>query len=439
MSKSIVLKSRYDAQQQEKDEWLEKRLTALDFYKGNTDEYVMGEYIGSTRDQITPASSNVTKRIIDRTSLCYMEQPKRKVTGKRYEEFIDPNKNHRLQRFERMVQLLELCILKPCWRNDRVEYDIIYDFEPTFGDDPLDPIAFAYPLSKRSSVYDDTEETWMYYSDTEAFQYLSRTNQKIYNDENPEGLNIYGKMPLIPVFRDGKPDTYYLDTSASQDLIRGHLKICDLLTTKHQNQKFQSFGWAIAKGEMDNNHLKIAPDVITRIEVDSDIQILSPPDTSQSIDASVRSMYKMLCQNYHLSTSFVDESEQASSGISLAIRNIELRDKRKMDISRFRAFEHKLHDTERMIINHHTGVDIGELEMVDFGEMAEVYSEKEKREIEKLDLEMGIIDLVDVVLSRNPDLETRENAEEYLSERNKSSQTIRRKSDTPENIFKLGE
>ena len=438
MSKAIVLKSRYDAQQQEKDEWTQKRLMALDFYQGKTDEYVLNEYIGSSRDKITPSQSGITKRIIDRTSLVYEQTPKRIVTGNRYEEFIHPNKNQRLQRFERLVSLLGLVIIKPCWNGEQIEYHILTDFEPEFGDDPLKPIAYSYPLATRSSVYDDTEETWMYYSDTEMFKYTSHNNQKMYSEENPEGGNPYLKMPLIPVFRDGKPDTYFLDTIASDTLVRGHLKICDLLTTKHQNQKHQSFGMIVASGEMDNNYLEIAPDKITRIEVDSNIQILSPPDTSQSIDASIRTMYKMLAQDYHLSTSFVDESEQASSGISLAIRNAELNSKRKSDISRYRAFEHELHEMERLIINHHTGVDIGELEMVDFGESEEVYSPEQRRALEKEDLAMGIKDLADIVMERNPDM-SREDAEEYLAERNKSKQVIKQKSDTPSNIFKIGE
>jgi hypothetical protein len=417
MSKSIVLKSRHDAQQQEKEVWLQKRLEALDYYNGNTDEYVMGEYIGSKSDKMTPCSSNITKRVIDRISLCYMEPPKRTVASSKYEEYLHPNKNHRLQRFERLVNLLELVIIKPCWRNDRVEYDIIYDFEPEFeGDDPLKPTAFSFPLATRSSVYDDSEETWQYWSDSEAFQFKINSNQKMFDEYNPEGLNFYEKMPLIPVFRDGRPDTFYLDTTASQDLIRGHLKIIDLMTTKHQNQKFQSFGYLVAKGEMQNDHLAIAPDIITRIEIDSSLEILTPPDTSQSIDSSIRSMYKMLAQNYHLSTSFVDESEQASSGISLAIRNVELRDKRKQDISRWRAFEHELHEMERMLIKFHKNYDIGELENVDFGEMEEVYTPTEKRALEKDDLEMGIKDLADILQERNPDM-TREDAIAYLEER----------------------
>ena len=115
-----------------------------------------------------------------------------------------------------------------------------------------------------------------------------------------------------------------------------------------------------------------------------------------------------------------------------------MRDKKKGDLSRWRAFEYDLHEMERTIINTHTGVDIGDLEMVDFNETEEVYTPMERRQIEKADLDMGLIDLVDIVLSRNPDLESREDAEEYLAERKKSSNAIRQKSDTPKSLFKLG-
>ena len=439
MSKTIVIKSRYDAQQQEKENWTQKRLEALDYYKGNTDEYVFNQYVGSSKNKIEPAMSGVTKRIIDRTSLVYMKEPKREVTGNRYAEFIHPSKQHRLQRFERMVNLLGLVIIKPCWNGEQLEYSIIHDFEPHFdGADPLEPTAFSYPLATRSNVFNDEEETWMYWSEEEMFHYYNNTKKVITDPDNPEGLNPYNKIPLIPVFREGKPDTYYLDTDPSSSLIRNHLMICDLKTSLHQNIKYQSFGIIIAKGEMDNNHLEIAPDIITRVEGDSDIQILSPPNTSTQVNEVCNSYYKMIAQDYHLPTSFVDGSEQASSGISLAIRNIELQSKHKNDVAKYREFEKKLHEMERMIILHHTNVDIGDLELVDFGESEEVYTPEQRRTLEEKDLAMGIKDLADIVMDRNPDM-SREDAEEYLAERNKSAQNIRRKSDTPNSLFKLGE
>jgi len=435
--KQMVLKSRFDAQQQDKDEWLRCRLDALNFYRGRTREYINPFYSKDTLKKIEVSNINITKRIIDRVSLCYMVAPIREVSNDAYFE-LTKGKDFRMQKAETYTNLLELILIKPCFRNGRMEYDIITDFEPTFGDDPMTPISIEYPLATRSTVQDSTPELWAYWSDGEHFIYDKNNNGKrIYNEENPDNLNPYQTLPFVEIFRDGKPETYYMDTDACPDLISQNLNINLMASDRQANIRFQSFGYIYITGEVDNKYLEVAPDKITKMQLDSTMGVVTPPDTTRSIDECIRTSYKMLAQNYHLSTSFVDGSEQASSGISLQIRNQELNDKRKSSLERWRNVEYKLFDLEKVIISSHTGVDIGQLDVVDFSESMEVLSDEQQRAKDDWDLSHGLIDEVDILVRRNPDWD-RDDAEAYLAKRKKSVSNIKQQSDTESSIFKLG-
>ena len=114
-SELLVLNAKYDARQQRKNEWKRARLDALEYYKGRSLPYTMS-YFDETLFTKVPASNiNVTKRIIDRVSLVYMKPPKRIYT-KEETPLLFHHKDFKLQRLERMTNLLDAVLLKPCMR-----------------------------------------------------------------------------------------------------------------------------------------------------------------------------------------------------------------------------------------------------------------------------------------------------------------------------------
>ena len=375
--KSVYI-SKWDANQDSKEKWLQNRLDAMNYYMGRTREYVIDYFSDSTLEKVPIGNINITKRIIDRISLVYQVAPKREVTSDKYIDIIK-HKDEKLQRAERLCNLLEVILIKPCWRDGSIEYDIITDFEPSFGDDPLNPIAFTYPLARKDEVQNNDPELWAYWSDTEHFIFDKNENDaKVPNDW--DDINPYGVMPLIPVFKYGRPEASYLDTDASIDLIQSNLLINVASTTAIANVMFQSFGYMWVSGEVDNNMLEVAPDKITKLQVDSNMGVVTPPDTIQSIDSFVKSQYRLLAQNYHLTTSFVEGNEQNVSGISLMVRNQELHESRKSDLERWKNVEARLFDLEKAIAHAHAGVDLGTMELVDFSESIEILDDKTQRE-----------------------------------------------------------
>ena len=416
-----VLNAKYDAAQKRKNKWKTNRLDALEFYKGRSLPYTMDYFDSSLFDKVPSANVNVTKRIIDRVSLVYMKPPSR-TYSKEETPMLFHHKDFKLQRAERMCNLLDAILIKPCMRfNDKnemqIEYDIIFDYEPIFGEDPLTPEAIVYPIASRDSVLDDTPELYVYWDKENTYTFDN--NGKIYTDEmNPDMINPYGGLPFVECWRDGKPESSYLDTDASTDLIQTNTLINVAETNKNANIMFQSFGYIYVNGSMiEKDDLEVGPDKISFLGADGTMSLVSPPNTVESITSAVTTAYKMLAQNYHIDISFV-EGTTASSGVALKLRGIELQDQRVSDVIRWQEVERELFELERLMIAVDMGKDAGDLEQVDFEETMEVLSDQEQRDKWEWELANGLIDRADILMQKDPDrFPDRDSAEDYLFER----------------------
>ena len=420
LAELAVLMSKWDANQQRKNKWKQSRYEALDYYKGDTKPFVEKYFSSNMLNKIVVGNINITKRVIDRISLVYMIPPIRTYTNENFPELL-MHKDLKLQRLERMTNLLDGLLFKPCWRIDdkgqgHIEYDIIFDYEPLFyGDDPLKPDAYIYPINMKASVLSTEVEQFAYWDKDNHF--IFDKDGKIHsNEDNPDMINPYGVLPFLESYRDGKPEYSYMDTDASTDLIQTNLAINVAETNKNANVMFQSFGYMYVNGAgIDKDVMEIGQDKINYLGIDGTINIVAPPNSVPALDESVKSSYKMLSQNYHLPVSFV-EGTTAESGVALRLRNQELQDDRKSDVMKWREFEKELFELERLIYAVEEGKDGGDLEGVDFDEATEILSNQEQREKWDWELSKGIIDEADIMMQMNPDL-NREEALEHLEER----------------------
>ena len=415
--KDLVNKqSQWNAQQQSKNKWRGRREQALDYYNGRTERYTEQYFSTGLSSKIPIANVNITKRIIDRISLVYMVAPKREYSNP---DIVDNfcEKDFKMQRLERFTNLLDSCLVKVTFRNGMLDYDIIHDFEPMFGDDPLRPTGYTYPLSTKSEVLDTTPELFAYWDMENTFIY--DRNGKIYDDaNNPEHINFYGLLPFVECFREGRPEYAYLDTEPANDIIKTNTVLNVAETNKSANIHFQSFGYIYANGsQIDKKDLQIGQDQIYYLGVDGTLNVTSPPNSVPALTDSIKESYKMLAQNYHLPTSFADGTT-AESGVALRLRNQELQDDKKSDIVKWNDVEHKLFEVERQVLTTELMIDAGELESVDFGETAEILSAQEQRDQWEWELSKGIIDVADILIKMDPDrFPERNDAVEYLEER----------------------
>ena len=412
----LLRESQATAQQNAKNQWRKKRLMARDFYNGNTEDYTKNYFSQNLLNKIPLANVNITKRIIDRISLVYMKPPKREYSNENFPMFLN-QKDLKLQRAERMTNLLEHILIKPTWRNGVLDYDIIMDFEAQFGDDPLRPTAITYPLSIKASVMDDTPELTAYWDNENTF--IFDNNGKIQEDpNNPDHINPYGVLPFIECFKNGRPEYSYIDTSPAMDCIATNLEVNVSETNSNANTMFQSFGYMYVNGsQVEKNSLEVGQDKISFLGIDGTMNIVSPPNTVDALASSIEHSYKLLAQNYHLNISFV-EGTAAQSGVAIKLRNQELTESRISDVIRWKDVEKKMFELESIILGVEANVNAGELIKLDYEEQEEILSDEERRAKWDWELSHGIIDVADILIQKDPErFPDRETAQEYLNER----------------------
>ena len=416
IGKLLLQQSQWDSNQNAKNQWRKKRLIARDFYNGYTEIYTNKYFSRKLLSKIPVANVNITRRIIDRISLVYMKPPKREYSNENFPVLLN-EKDFKMQRAERMTNLLEHILVKPTWRNGVLDYDIIMDFEAEFGDDPLRPTAITYPLSIKASVMDNTPELTAYWDSEHTFIYDA--NGKIQDDpDNPDHINPYGVLPFVECFKNGRPEYSYIDTSPAMDCVATNLEINVSETNSNANTMFQSFGYMYVNGsQVEKDTLEVGQDKISFLGIDGTMNIVSPPNTVEALARSIEHSYKLLAQNYHLNISFV-EGSTAVSGVALKMRNSELSDARISDIIRWKGVETQMFELESIILGVEAGINGGELLKVDYEEQEEILSADEKRAKWEWELSHGIIDVADVLMQKDADrFPDRETAQAYLDER----------------------
>jgi len=416
LSKLLVQEGRWDAQQNAKNQWRKARMCAREFYNGRNESYTKKYFSNKLLNKIPLANVNITRRIIDRISLVYMKPPKREYSNENVPTYFN-DKDFKMQRAERMTNLLEHILIKPTWRNGAIDYDVIMDFEAMFEDDPLRPTAYTYPLAIKASVMDDTPELTAYWDSEHTF--IFDNNGKILDDlDNPEHINPYGVLPFIECFKHGRPEYSYLDTSPANDLIATNLEILVAETNANANTMFQSYGYMYVNGsQLDKNEIEVGQDKITFLGIDGTLNIVSPPNTVEALSSSIEHSYKLLAQNYHLNISFV-EGTTAESGVAIRLRNQELTDSRISDVIRWKGIEHQIYELETIILAVEAGLNTGELLKVDYQENVEILTDDEQRAKWDWELSHGIIDVPDILMQKDPDrFPDRETAQAYLEER----------------------
>ena len=416
IGKLLLQQSQWDSNQNAKNQWRKKRLIARDFYNGYTEIYTNKYFSRKLLSKIPVANVNITRRIIDRISLVYMKPPKREYSNENFPVLLN-EKDFKMQRAERMTNLLEHILVKPTWRNGVLDYDIIMDFEAEFGDDPLRPTAITYPLSIKASVMDNTPELTAYWDSENTF--IFDANGKIQDDpDNPDHINPYGVLPFVECFKNGRPEYSYIDTSPAMDCVATNLEINVSETNSNANTMFQSFGYMYVNGsQVEKDTLEVGQDKISFLGIDGTMNIVSPPNTVEALARSIEHSYKLLAQNYHLNISFV-EGTVAQSGVALKMRNSELSDARISDIIRWKGVETQMFELESIILGVEAGINGGELLKVDYEEQEEILSADEKRAKWDWELSHGIIDVNDVLMQKDPDrFPDRETAQAYLDER----------------------
>lgn len=397
----LIARSIHDLRQKAKRQWLGRREKAVEYYHGDVLDYTQSYFGEDMYSKIPFSNNNITKRIIDRISLVYSEPTIRDVDNKTYSE-LTREKSSDLLHAERMVNLLNLILLKVSWRDDVFRYDTIRDFEIEIVGNTITKVSF--PLSTPTAMDSRTNVIYEQWSPETIITHDE--NRKVISEE----VNELGILPFIAV-KTTEGRLSFTDIECASDLYSTNEAINVATANLNANIHFQSFGMAYVVGAPADEDgtapsIGMGPDKLTVIPGTSSevsVGILSPPDTVSSVKDGIVAQYRMVAQNYHLSSAFVEGNTQAESGVALRTRNQELNSFRKESIVLWRNAENKLYNIERQFLSIFQGITLPEAFNVDFGEGEIILSQSEQESQNNWDLEHGLITAAQILQRRDPD------------------------------------
>lgn len=396
--------------------WLEARAEALDYLDNDTEFYTKKYFDDTTMEEVPVHVEGIVSRLIERVSQVYMIPPKRSIgeeeTPDQYQDLVvkKGGRNSELQYAEQAANLLREVVLHPAWyRNpDRVGLEtLVYYLLIYAPDDPINPIAIMYPLNGFRNDGDPKDSIWCYWSASQKILF-DGNGGSIKQKDNPGNKNPWGDVWPFVVVRTTKSLHRDRFIFPKKDLVSTTLEINVLETNANVNGHYQSFGWPWASGHTDdpNKPTKMGPNILTFFpDPESRMDIAQPPDTMEGITSYIEFKKKSLAANNHVPFSTLTGEDAPASGVALRIRNLELTDSRRSDVSRFRLAEHQLWIIDGAIIN--TVVSAKPMKddgfAVDFSESTEVLSPEEQRAKDDWDLAHNVTTVPKIMVRRDPD------------------------------------
>ena len=432
----LVKGSRISFQQMNKSLWIDNRNKCLNYLHGRTKEYTKLYYKNFEKKKIPPENNNVVKRVVERTSLVYMQSPVRllgeeKDTAQREEyKKLTRGKDLRMHKSEKYLNLLNLIALHPAPRNKQLELDIITDFEPHFAeDDPMTPIGISYPLHVNSEVKNTDPIKWAYW-DKDIHVIYDGNTQNIISEED----NKYDILPFLFVFTD-KPETFFMDVDPADDLIDMNLVVNVLGTDSTLNLRYGAHGQYYGTGFKEDTKIKLemGADHAWLFPEGASAGVLSPPDMHNSMSQAIKDKIRVVTNNYHLPQGFIEgDQAQPESGTALRIRNQELTDERLGDVKRWRLVEEELYKIEKVIAKVEFKKTLPEKFSIDYREQEQILTPEEQIAKDEWDLANNQTTQAKILLRDNQDkYKNLEEAEKEIKKNNEQNKMKAESEKTP--------
>jgi len=366
-------------------------------------------------ERMKPVCLNIIKKIVNNLSMVYLDSPRRTIEGSEAEKesfaeiMSSTGLNLKMKLSNRYAKLLKTVLIRPVWRKGKLDLDILTPdvLDVEFGDTPEDlqaVIITHFPESGKT-----TEITYTRWT-PETIQTLDYRGNVIASEDNP-----YGILPFIPVWDRMPTSDFWLE--GGDDLICLQETINERLTDLNYVIRMQGFGQAYVKGIKQQSEFRLGPGSVTILPEDGEMGFAKTNAPITEILESIDFLCKQAAITNGLSASVMSIEPTEESGISKIVGNRELEELRRDDIELFRRYELQLFDLFKIIWNTHNPnrkiSDSSSLQ-IDFYDPKPQVSLKDQSETWERQLEMGIISAVDIVMEKNPDLKTREDALAYL-------------------------
>lgn len=370
-------------------------------------------------------SLNLVRKIINKRATTYRLPPKRIFHGfdqaKGDALYSALNADGVLKKASRFTKLLKTTALQVGWRDGQPTLNALSpNILDVVADDPERPSRLI--VTHKGATEADTE-----YSDWTATGYVRRDyrGHPIKREGNRENVNPYGVLPFIPLFDTLPDDRFFLP--GGNDLIEVQEAINVALANLWRAVELQAHGQAWATGINAGEALQTGPDRAITLPQGGTFGFAAPNAPIEAILQAIEFVLRQVAAVNDVGADVFDLSKRAESGSAKHAERIDLKEARQDDIALWRAYEHRLFEMIKRVVNVHAPGTIPESATVavDFAELQDNLTEAEFLENTARKLELGLWSQVDAILAQNPDgFATRKDAYSALAERKEEADAL---------------
>ena len=360
---------------------------------------------------------NIVKKVINNLARVFQEVPVRSIEGseqdqKLYKEVCEEcSLDIKLKQASRYCKLLKTILLKPVWRNNKLDLDILTGniLDVVCGDTPEDLqkiLITNYGTSEK--IEDITYSLWT----PESWSRLDYRGNVTEQQDNP-----YKILPFLPIFDYSPPSSAFWlpggsDLIAMQEAI--NLKLTDLIHLL----SCQSFGVGYIKGSTGGANLKVDPGSLVELPENGEIGFKSQEAKINEVTNAINKLIQWTCVSNGLSAASMSTEASEASGLSKLVDTQELSEMRLDDVALWRSYEKQLFNLMKIIFNTHSNKKISESGTlnIDFADIEKrTTSAKDQSQADDLKISQGVMSPVDILMRENPDFQgDREKAMAHL-------------------------
>tara|TARA_R110002020_G_scaffold46980_2_gene134029 strand:- start:353 stop:1687 length:1335 start_codon:yes stop_codon:yes gene_type:complete len=327
-----------------RQKWINKM---LDYYEGeNMAGYIANRFKIEAFKEVPPLFINFTHRFINKMARIYRTGAVRNVNNQ-YTS-LTKFKNIKLKHIERVAKLLGTIACRIVYNpaKGRMDYHPIYFYHPFMSDDdPLNPIAIAYPIDNLVDDIGSTQkQTYMYLDDTRMIRYDGNGSVIEESEHN------YGVIPVAFIHREPQIDSHFV--AGATDIIQANEAVNILFTELCLGGRFQAFGQPVVTGVyQDSSVIRAGTDETIILPEGASFDIVSPKGDMRGLIEIIKTIMETTGANNHLHIDFNRSGGEVPSGIALVIRDLERREDYEDYVDLWEMYEHEIYDIERAIMS----------------------------------------------------------------------------------------
>lgn len=367
---------------------------------------------------------NIVRKIVNRKAMVYKAAPVRSFKGWEQERgeslYRAIGANTVLKKANRLTKLLKTTAIQVGWNGVQPSLAIVTpNILDVVADEPELPsrIVVTYPgASASATVYADWTESSFIRRDWRGFA--------LFDQGNSDGVNPYRLLPFVPLFDSAPDDAFFLP--GGDDIIEAQRAINVALANLWRAIELQSHGQAWAKGLAGGEVLRAGPDRTIALPTDGAFGFAAPNTPIEDVLKAIEFLIKQTAVANDLAANVFELDAKAESAAAKNAENRDLIEARQDDLDLWRLYETRLFEVLKRVVNTHRPNSIPEAATlsVDFGEIGEELSERDRLEAYRRRMEMGLWSPVDALMADNPDIRDRALALQTLQERREEAAVL---------------